>query len=81
MLRTTESFAPEYKALMAMVPEDSLKLWTLLDLPVLPDWYNGKMALLGFVSLRRDWLKSTNVFAVMQRTLSSLTKLKVEHKL
>ena len=47
MLEIAECFSPALKALLKKAPEETLKLWTLLDLPVLPTWTKGTMALLG----------------------------------
>lgn len=47
LLKIGQSFAPGFGAIMSKAPEDSLKVWTLLDLEVLPRWVNGKLALLG----------------------------------
>ncbi|GAB7344283.1 hypothetical protein MBLNU457_2156t2 [Dothideomycetes sp. NU457] len=47
MLETGSSFPPGFKAILEKAPEGSLKVWTLLDLKVLPGWVNGNMALLG----------------------------------
>lgn len=47
MLEIGSNFAPNVQALLRKAPEDSLKLWTLLDMEVLPTWVNGSMALLG----------------------------------
>lgn len=47
MLEIGSGFAPQVRALLEKAPEDTLKLWTLLDMDVLPTWINGSMALLG----------------------------------
>ncbi|KAI5212844.1 FAD/NAD(P)-binding domain-containing protein [Aureobasidium subglaciale] len=47
MLASGASLAPQVRALLEKAPEDSLKVWTLLDMEVLPTWINGSMALLG----------------------------------
>ncbi|KAG8624625.1 hypothetical protein KVT40_007692 [Elsinoe batatas] len=47
MLKIGGIFADQFKALMSKAPEDSLKVWTLLDLEVIPTWINGRLALLG----------------------------------
>lgn len=47
MLEIGSNFAPQVQALLEKAPEDTLKLWTLLDMEKLPTWTNGKMALLG----------------------------------
>jgi len=41
------SFHEGFRKILAKAPEDSLKIWTLLDLEVLPTWINDKLALLG----------------------------------
>ncbi|KAF4462846.1 3-hydroxybenzoate 6-hydroxylase 1 [Fusarium albosuccineum] len=40
-------FCPNVQALLNMVDENSLKLWTLLDMDRVPTWVRGKVALLG----------------------------------
>lgn len=47
MLEIGSVFAPSIRALLEKAPEDTLKVWTLLDMDVLPTWINGNMALLG----------------------------------
>jgi 2-polyprenyl-6-methoxyphenol hydroxylase-like FAD-dependent oxidoreductase len=47
MLASGASLAPQVRALLEKAPEESLKVWTLLDMQVLPTWTNGNMALLG----------------------------------
>lgn len=47
MLEIGSVFAPPVRALLEKAPEDTLKVWTLLDMDVLPTWTNGNMALLG----------------------------------
>lgn len=47
MLASGASLAPQVRALLEKAPEDSLKVWTLLDMQVLPTWIKGSMALLG----------------------------------
>ncbi|PSK48602.1 Ubiquinone biosynthesis monooxygenase COQ6, mitochondrial [Elsinoe australis] len=47
MLEIGKIFPDNFKALMSKAPEDSLKVWTLLDLEVIPTWVNGRLALLG----------------------------------
>lgn len=47
MLESGASLAPQVRALLEKAPEESLKVWTLLDMEVLPTWINGNMALLG----------------------------------
>lgn len=47
MLEIGSNFAPQVQALLEKAPEDTLKLWTLLDMDILPTWTNGSLALLG----------------------------------
>ncbi|PNS17299.1 Zinc finger protein rsv2 [Sphaceloma murrayae] len=47
MLEIGKIFNDNFKSLMAKAPEDSLKVWTLLDMQVIPTWIKGKLALLG----------------------------------
>ncbi|KAI9710720.1 MAG: hypothetical protein M1820_002553 [Bogoriella megaspora] len=47
MLEIASPFAPNLQALLEKAPEDTLKVWTLLDMETLPTWVNGRMALLG----------------------------------
>lgn len=47
MLEIGSSFAPGVRALLEKAPEEVLKLWTLLDMEVLPSWTNERLALLG----------------------------------
>ncbi|KAL1305028.1 hypothetical protein AAFC00_003927 [Neodothiora populina] len=47
MLEIGSCFAPQVRALLEKAPEESLKVWTLLDMDVLDTWVTGRMALLG----------------------------------
>jgi len=47
MLEMGSNFAPQVQALLEKAPEDTLKLWTLLDMDKLPTWTVDRMALLG----------------------------------
>lgn len=49
MLEISSIFGENVKAMLEKAPEDSLKVWTLLDMEVMPEWTNGNMALLGYV--------------------------------
>lgn len=41
------SFGPMAEALLTMVDESDLKVWTLLDMERIPTWTKGNLALLG----------------------------------
>ncbi|KAJ5941152.1 hypothetical protein N7516_001320 [Penicillium verrucosum] len=47
MLLIASEFALPVKAILEKAPEDETRIWPLLDLPELPTWVNGKLALLG----------------------------------
>lgn len=47
LLEIGRDFTPAFRAVLEKVQEENIRLWPLLDLPVLPTWVNGKMALLG----------------------------------
>ncbi|KAK3938757.1 hypothetical protein QBC46DRAFT_291915 [Diplogelasinospora grovesii] len=47
VLEVGSEFKPAFRAVLEKVQEDTIRLWPLLDLPTLPTWVNGKMALLG----------------------------------
>ncbi|KAF5012591.1 hypothetical protein FDECE_1358 [Fusarium decemcellulare] len=47
LLDVYADFCPNVQALLNMVNESSLKLWTLLDMNRVSTWVNGKVALLG----------------------------------
>ncbi|GAM87653.1 hypothetical protein ANO11243_056800 [Dothideomycetidae sp. 11243] len=47
LMEIASPFAPAWQALVAKAPADTLKVWTLLDMDVLPTWTTGRMALLG----------------------------------
>lgn len=42
-----KGFGPKIAALISHVDDESLKLWSLLDMEVLPTWVNGRLALMG----------------------------------
>jgi 2-polyprenyl-6-methoxyphenol hydroxylase-like FAD-dependent oxidoreductase len=42
-----KDFGPRIAALISHVDDRSLKLWSLLDMEVLPTWVNGRLALMG----------------------------------
>lgn len=42
-----KDFGPTIRALLEKADEDTLKIWTLLDMEVLPTWISERMALLG----------------------------------
>lgn len=42
-----KGFGPKIAALISHVDDESLKLWSLLDMDVLPSWVNGRLALMG----------------------------------
>jgi len=46
MLQIAKDFAPPFKVVLEKASEETLKVWRLLDLPAIPTWINGKMALL-----------------------------------
>jgi len=76
-LETGSSFPPAFQAILKKAPEDSLKVWTLLDLKVLPGWVNGNMALLGY-AFRFFYSTITNAGAVTQPIPSYHIKLREE---
>ncbi|RMD44997.1 hypothetical protein DV735_g78, partial [Chaetothyriales sp. CBS 134920] len=47
LLRVYKGFDPGCLELLGRADAESLKLWTLLDMPVLDSWVNGRLALLG----------------------------------
>ncbi|KAG9256752.1 uncharacterized protein F5Z01DRAFT_697552, partial [Emericellopsis atlantica] len=47
LIEIFESFGPTVKALLGMVDEASLKVWTLLDMERIPRWFNERLVLLG----------------------------------
>ena len=42
-----KDFGPRIAALISHVDDKSLKLWSLLDMEVLPTWVSGRLALMG----------------------------------
>lgn len=42
-----KGFGPKIAALISHVDDESLKLWSLLDMEVLPTWVDGRLALMG----------------------------------
>jgi 2-polyprenyl-6-methoxyphenol hydroxylase-like FAD-dependent oxidoreductase len=47
LLRIYKGFSPAMLALLSKADTNSLKVWKLLDMEVLPTWVNEKLALLG----------------------------------
>ena len=47
MLEVYKDFDPAVLALLEKADPESLKVWKLLDMPVLPTWINERLALLG----------------------------------
>jgi 2-polyprenyl-6-methoxyphenol hydroxylase-like FAD-dependent oxidoreductase len=47
MLEVYKDFEPALLKLLSMADEETLKVWELLDMPQLPTWVDGKLALLG----------------------------------
>jgi len=47
MLDVFKDFCPPIIALLSKVPVNEIKLWQLLDLPALPTWVKGNVALMG----------------------------------
>lgn len=47
MLEVYKDFDPAILALLAKADPESLKVWKLLDMPILPTWVNERLALLG----------------------------------
>lgn len=47
LLEVYKGFHPDCVALISKADPESLKVWKLLDMPVLPTWINGRLALLG----------------------------------
>ncbi|KAL9622639.1 MAG: hypothetical protein Q9160_002949 [Pyrenula sp. 1 TL-2023] len=47
MMQIGSVFAPSICALLEKAPRENLKLWTLLDMEILPTWVNQRVALLG----------------------------------
>ena len=47
LLECGRDFADTFKNILKKAPTDTLKVWTLLDLKVLPHWVKGKLAVLG----------------------------------
>ncbi|KKY17287.1 putative monooxygenase fad-binding protein [Diplodia seriata] len=47
LLGSFSGFAPSVKKMLGKAPEDSVAVWDLLDLDVLPTWVNGRVALVG----------------------------------
>jgi len=81
MLETGSSFPPGFRAILEKAPEESLKVWTLLDLKVLPGWVNGNMALLGYVHHHLSFAMVINTLSVTPLILSCHIKRKEVLKL
>jgi 2-polyprenyl-6-methoxyphenol hydroxylase-like FAD-dependent oxidoreductase len=47
MLKVYKDFDPAVLALLEKADPESLKVWKLLDMPVIPTWINERLALLG----------------------------------
>jgi len=47
MLKVYQSFGPAVLALLRLADPETLKVWKLLDMDVLPSWTKGRLALLG----------------------------------
>jgi 2-polyprenyl-6-methoxyphenol hydroxylase-like FAD-dependent oxidoreductase len=47
MLEVYKDFDPAVLALLGKADPESLKVWKLLDMPILPTWINERLALLG----------------------------------
>lgn len=47
LLRVYKDFHPDCIALVGKADPESLKVWKLLDMSILPTWVNGHLALLG----------------------------------
>ncbi|RPB04213.1 FAD/NAD(P)-binding domain-containing protein [Choiromyces venosus 120613-1] len=47
LLDMYKDFSPAMIALLSKVPANEIKLWQLLDLPALPTWVKGNVALMG----------------------------------
>ncbi|KAK3370620.1 hypothetical protein B0H63DRAFT_564736 [Podospora didyma] len=47
VLQVGSAFTPAFQAILQKVQNDTIRLWPLFDLPALPTWVNGKMAVLG----------------------------------
>jgi 2-polyprenyl-6-methoxyphenol hydroxylase-like FAD-dependent oxidoreductase len=47
LLEVYRDFDPSLVALLNMAEAESLKVWELLDMDVLPTWVQGRLALLG----------------------------------
>ena len=47
MLEVYKDFDPDVKALLEKADPSTLKVWKLLDMPVIPTWINDRLALLG----------------------------------
>ncbi|QDS74293.1 hypothetical protein FKW77_003743 [Venturia effusa] len=47
MSKIYKDFGPKIAALISHIDAKGLKLWSLLDMKVLPHWVNGKLALMG----------------------------------
>ncbi|EKG19946.1 Monooxygenase FAD-binding protein [Macrophomina phaseolina MS6] len=47
LLQSFSGYAPQVLRFLEMAPEGSVAVWDLLDMPVLPTWVNGRVALLG----------------------------------
>jgi 2-polyprenyl-6-methoxyphenol hydroxylase-like FAD-dependent oxidoreductase len=58
MMEVYKDFHPSLLALLNKADADSLKVWELLDMDVLPTWVEGRLALLGDAAhpfLPRTW--------------------------
>jgi 2-polyprenyl-6-methoxyphenol hydroxylase-like FAD-dependent oxidoreductase len=47
LLKVYKDFPPDCISLMSKADPESLKVWKLLDMPILPTWTNARLALLG----------------------------------
>lgn len=47
MLEVYKSFDPAVLALLKKADDETLRVWKLLDMDILPTWVNGRLALLG----------------------------------
>ena len=47
LLKVYKDFHPDCVSLISKADAESLKVWKLLDMPVLPTWVNDRLALLG----------------------------------
>ncbi len=47
LLAVYKNFSPAVVKLLGKAPPESLKVWKLLDMEVLPSWVKGRLGLLG----------------------------------